>query len=68
MSMKQLSLLDLPEDPSSHEDGGPSLWWTFKHRPMHQQAVEDFRRDYGVEPIFHFQWPRRQVFLATPAP
>ena len=65
--MNQLSLLDLPEDPSSHEEGGPTLWWAFKYRPLHQQAVADFRRDYGVAPIFHFEWPRRQVFLATPA-
>ncbi len=42
--------------------------WERGRPPLHPGFhVADFTRDYGVEPIFHFDWSRRQVFLAIPA-
>lgn len=66
MTMKQLSLFDLPTDPA-HNPNGPSVWWSFQYRPTYAQAVADFVQLYDVEPIFHLSWTARQAFLTHPS-
>lgn len=63
--MKQLSLLDLPAGPKRDPDG-PSLWWALRYKSMYERAVVDFVQLYEVEPVFHLDWPMRQVFVAEP--
>jgi hypothetical protein len=63
--MKQFSLFDLPADPEQGHEG-PSFWWTLKFESMHEQAVAEFVKMYGVEPIFHLAWTSHQVFLTHP--
>jgi hypothetical protein len=64
--MQQLSLLDLPADPTRDPDG-PSCWWTVRYKPIYEQAVADFVQMYAVKPIFHLTRPKHQVFLIDPA-
>lgn len=65
-SMKQLSLLDLPEDPK-RAGSSPSLWWTVRYHSMFVRAASDFRHMYDEEPIFHLAWPGYQAFLFKPS-
>lgn len=63
--LKQLSLFDLPAGPETEPDG-PSFWWSLRFKPMYEQAVSDFVAMYEVQPVFHLDWPKQQVFLAEP--
>lgn len=62
---KRLSLFDLPADPA-HGPKGPRLWWEMHFKALHKQAVTEFVRMYEVEPIFFFNYPKRQIFLFDP--